>query len=369
MIGILASSGAWAESNVGLALLLAVGLLLINAVFVAYEFAVIAARRATIEAAAGEGRATAQAALDSFRDLSVQLAGAQLGITMASLGLGWVAEPAVASIFETLVGDTLPHDASRVLSFAVALALVVFLHLVIGEMVPKNIAIARPELTLRFLVLPYRAYLAVVRPVVRLLNALANVGCRLVGVEPRDEIVAAHSAAELAAIVTHASEEGAIEADSAALMRSALDFAERPVGEIARGFDELTMIRFGATAAQAEHAVGVSGQNRIPILRFGDPSGGFMGYVHVKDLLPIEGAGRFDHVPKSLIREMASVEINDPLIGALRKLRGLNQQLAVVSCGPEPVGFVSVEEIIGALVQGAAPPDFDTEPAVDAERD
>ena len=341
--------------SLALSLLAAAGLLLVNALFVAYEFAVIAARRATIETAAEQGRATAQAALDSFRDLSVQLAGAQLGITIASLGLGRVGEPAVASILEAFAGDALPHDLVRYGSFALALTIVVFLHLVIGEMVPKNIAIAQPEPTLRMLVLPYRAYLTVMKPVVYLLNAMANVGCRLVGVEPRDELVAAHSAAELAAIVTHASEEGAIEADSAALLRSALAFAERPVGEIARSLEDVTTIRLGTTPAQAEHAIRVSGQNRVPIVEPSLEEERFVGYLHVKDLLPIQGQERFLPLPSGLTRRMAVLRADASLIEAVRSLRRVHRQLAVVVDEGGPVGVVSVEEIIRALVQGPAP--------------
>ncbi len=338
--------------SLALSLLAAAGLLLLNALFVAYEFAVIAARRATIETAAEQGRATAQAALDSFRDLSVQLAGAQLGITIASLGLGRVGEPAVASILESLAGDALPHDLVRFGSLALALTIVVFLHLVIGEMVPKNIAIAQPEPTLRMLVLPYRAYLTVMKPVVYLLNAMANVGCRLVGVEPRDEMIAAHSAAELAAIVTHASEEGAIEADSAALLRSALAFAERPVGEIARPLEDVTTIRLGTTPAQAEHAIQVSGQNRVPIIAPSLEEERFVGYLHVKDLLPIEGADRFLPLPSALTRRMAVLRADVSMIEALRSLRRVHRQLAVVVSDHGPIGVVSVEEIIRGLVQG-----------------
>ncbi len=346
----LSDGEALSGANLGYSLAAAVGLLMLNAVFVAYEFAVIAARRATIEAAAEQGRATAQAAMDSFRDLSVQLAGAQLGITIASLGLGWVGEPAVGSILESIVGDAVPHDVARIGSFAVALTIVVFLHLVVGEMVPKNIAIARPEPTLRILVLPYRAYLTVMKPVVYFLNTLANLGCRLVGVEPRDELVAAHSAAELAAIVTHSSEGGGIDADSADLLRSALSFAERPVGEIARSLDEVTTIRLGTTAEQAEHAIEISGQNRVPIVAPALGEERFVGYLHVKDLLPIQGPDRLLPLSSTFTRRMAVVRDDWSMIDALRSLRRAHRQLAVVVDDDGPVGVVSVEEIIRALV-------------------
>ncbi len=340
--------------NLGFSMAIAVGLLLLNALFVAYEFALIAAKRTLIDAAAEQGRVTARAARDSFGDLSLHLAGAQLGITISSLALGRVGEPAVASILEPLVGGVVPEELATVTSLVLALTAVVFLHLVVGEMVPKNIAIAQPEPTLRILVLPYRAYLAIMKPVVRLLNAMANLGCRLVGVEPRDELVTSHSAAELAAIVSHSSAEGAIEADSAALLHSAISFAERPVGEIATKLDDVTVIRAGTTPAQAEQAVEVSGQTRIPIVArsLGDEQ--FVGYLHAKDLLPIEGRDRFVPLPNDLTRQMAVLRADLKLIEALRSLRRAKQQLAVVVGDQGPSGVVSVEEIIRALVRGPA---------------
>lgn len=345
------------SNAIALSLIGTVGLLLINAVFVAYEFAVIAARRATIEAAAEQGKATAKAALDSFQDLSLQLAGAQLGITMASLGLGWVGEPAVASVLEALLGDSLPHRVTSIGSFAVALAIVVFLHLVIGEMVPKNIAIARPEPTLRLLVLPYRAYLAVVRPLVFLLNAMANLGCRLVGVEPRDELVASHSAAELADIVTHSSAEGAIESDTSELLRTALLFAEMPIGDIARPLTEDSTLRLGSTASQAERIVELSGRNRVPVVVRANGDTRIEGYLHAKDLLRVPSESRHSPLSPELMRRMAVLEASMPLIEALRSLRRTKRQMAVVvvshgGIAKNTLGVLSLEDIVSVLVQG-----------------
>ncbi|MDQ4028542.1 MAG: CNNM domain-containing protein, partial [Actinomycetota bacterium] len=171
-------------------LVAALALLLANGFFVGAEFALIAARRTRIEQLAAEGNARAATALASIRELSFMLAGAQLGITMASLGLGFVAEPAVAHAIESgLQGIVeLPQGLLHSISFVVALGIVVFFHMVVGEMAPKNIAIAEPERTALWLALPMRVYVNVFRPFIYLLNAAANGALRLMRVDPIDEV-------------------------------------------------------------------------------------------------------------------------------------------------------------------------------------
>ncbi len=337
------SADAWA-------ILAAVLLILANGVFVAYEFALIAAKRSSFEAAAERGVRTAKLAVSSFSDLSSQLAGAQLGITMASLGLGYVGEPALAHIIESLLGTSVSEEVGRVIGFTVGLGIVVFLHLVVGEMIPKNLAIAAPDATLRWLLIPYRAYLVVFRPLVRLLNGMAAVGCRLIGVEPRDELVSAHSAAELAAIVAASSEGGAIEADSAGLLSGALEFAQRPVGDVATPLAELATIRDGATASQVEQVVRRTGQTRLPILSAARGEVRLLGYVHAKDLLGIDRSQRATPLSAEHTRPMVVVNADRSLIEVLRAMRRLRRQLAVVNGPDGPVGVVSVEQIIRALI-------------------
>ncbi len=332
-------------------LVLAVILIIANGFFVAYEFALLAAKRASFEAGAEQGRTTDKASLAAMSDLSTQLAGSQLGITMASLGLGYVAEPAFAALLERALGTTLSPGVTGTVSFFTALAISVFLHLVIGEMIPKNIAIARPVGTVRLLVFPYRLYNFVFRPFVSLLNSIANVGTRMFGVEPTDEIAVSHSTAELAAIVTESSLGGGIEADSAELLQGVLDFAERPIGEIARPLDEWATIRFGATAANAEAVVKASGQTRIPIVAPTLGESRLVGYLHAKELLRIAPEDRAQPLPSSLTRQMAVIREDRPLVEALRILRRMRRQLAVVVSSDGPIGIVAVDEVIRALVE------------------
>lgn len=339
-----------ATSTIVWSLVAAAVLILLNGFFVAWEFAILAARRSSFEAGAEQGRAVDKAAQSAFSDLSLQLAGAQLGITMATLVLGFVGEPAIDALLLRAIGDGLSEDVRTVVAFGVALAIVSFLHLVVGEMIPKNIAIAAAEPTVRWLVMPYRAYLLAFGPVVKLLNALANGGCRLIGVEPRDEIVASHSVAEITAIVARSTEEGAIEGESAELLRGALDFAERPVSEVCRTLDDVATIRLGATVAHAEATVRQTGQTRIPVVAPALGAERFVGYLHAKDLLGFDTADRRQLVPESLVRRMAVLDHDEPLVEALRVLRRRRRHLALIVDADGPIGVVSVEEIVRALV-------------------
>ncbi|MEZ5343635.1 MAG: CNNM domain-containing protein [Acidimicrobiales bacterium] len=301
----------------------------------------------------GAGKSSAKSAVNAMSDLSMHLAGAQLGITMASLALGYLGEPALAALIEKGLGQVLSPELTHGIGFATALSIVVLLHLVIGEMVPKNIALVTPDRTTRVLVLPYRVYLTIFRPAVRFLNALAAAGCRAIGVEPRDEVLAAHSAQELAEIVTHSSEGGAIEADNAELLRVAIKFAEQPVSSVARPLDEVQTLRLGSTAAQAERVVHASGQTRIPLAAATLGSVRFVGYFHAKDLINLSASERMLPLPSTATRRMAVVKHDRSLIEVLRVLRGLRRHLAVVvDADGEPIGIASIEDVIRALAVG-----------------
>ena len=350
------ASGNAAGLSTGWSLTAAVVLIILNGFFVAYEFAMIAAKRSAFEAAAEEGRRISKAAVDAMSDLSMQLAGAQLGITMATLGLGYVGEPVLAGVLEGWLEQQLSENALRVISFVIALFIVSFLHLVVGEMVPKNIAIARPEPTVRWLVLPAKAYVGLFRPIILLLNTLANLGCRLVGVEPRDELSASHSSAELSSIFYMSSMGGGIESDSADRLRGALDFAERTVGDAARPLAETATIPRGATFAAAERAIVQHGVTRLPVSSVTRGVTRIVGYVHAKDLL-VADADRHSPMPDSLRRAMVVVEPSTTLVQVLRMLKQQRLQMALVTEQNGPVGVISMEEIVEALTVEPPQPD------------
>jgi len=335
----------------GAYLLAAFGLLLANAFFVAVEFAVLASRRTKLETMADEGSAAARFALQALGDVNRQLAGAQLGITMASLVLGFVAEPAVARLVEGAIESVveLPAGVLHSIGFAVALLIVVFLHMVVGEMVPKNIAIAAPERTLLALALPNRAYVWLVRPVLVVLNGLGNWIVRRLGVEPRDEIGTTASAEELLLVLAASKEEGLIEDVAHQLMTGALDLGVRRLGDVTVPMDDVVWIRREATTAEAEALVDRSGHTRLVVV--GDAPDDVLGFVHAKDLLTVPAESRDRPLPLSRVRRMLVLPATTSLDDALLTMRRNRIQMATVTGEQgESIGIVTLEDVIEALV-------------------
>jgi CBS domain containing-hemolysin-like protein len=323
-------------------------LLLANAYFVAVEFALVTSRRERLEPLAASGRRTAAVALGSMRHLSLQLAGAQLGITMASLGLGYVAEPAFSHVFESWFGPLgLPDAAEHGVAFGIALLLVTFLHLVIGEMVPKNLAIARPEPTLLALALPNRLFVLVFGPLIRLLNAVANGAVRLVGLEPKEELASAHTPEELAMVLAQSRAEGTIEGSQADLLTGALDLAERPVREVMVGRDDIVALTLRTTMAEVQRLVNERGHSRLPVV--GSGLDDIVGFVHVKDLLRVTDP----RAPISLrrLRRMLVVDEGAALADVLLQMQSSRLHLAsVVDSERHTVGLVSLEDVLESMV-------------------
>ncbi|MGH8873763.1 MAG: hemolysin family protein [Acidimicrobiia bacterium] len=333
------------------ALLVAVALLLANGFFVGAEFAIIAARRNRIEQLAAEGRLSARLALASMRELSTMLAGAQLGITMASLGLGYVAEPAVARFIEAGLGTVvdLPTGVLHAISFPVALTIVVYLHMVIGEMVPKNIAIAEPERSVLWLAVPFRIYAVMFRPVIRFLNWLANMSLRAMGVPPREELETVHTAEDLAVILAEARREGMIEDFDHRLLSSALYFSQRDAGEVMVPRTEMVGAPITTSAAEIEALMVESGHSRVPLYR--ESLDDVAGFVHAKDLLKVPVDGRHHPVPPEVVRSLVVVPETirlDPLLVELRRRRA--QMALIVDEHGGTAGLVTIEDVVEELV-------------------
>jgi CBS domain containing-hemolysin-like protein len=332
-------------------LLLALFLLLANGFFVAVEFALIASRRTKLEALADDGSARARLARGSMGHLNLQLAGAQLGITMASLLLGYVAEPAVAGLIEDALDAVvdLPSGVVDTIGFIVALTIVAFLHMVIGEMVPKNVAIADPERTMLALAVPNRAYVTVFGPVLRILNALSNAGVRLLGVEPRDELATAASAEELAAMLGASRDEGLIEDVAHQLLTGALDLGDRGIATVMVPPDRVVWLPRTATPAEAEALVVASGHTRLLVAGAGVDD--LLGFVHAKDLLTLSGPARHRPLPLGRVRRMLVVEARTSLDDALLAMQQARVHVAVVTDGEgRTLGIATLEDVIEALV-------------------
>jgi CBS domain containing-hemolysin-like protein len=341
--------------------LLALFLLIANGFFVGAEFALIAARRTRIEELASEGDRRATLALASIRELSLMLAGAQLGITMASLALGYVAEPAVAHGLENLIGSAveLPEGVLNSISFVIALSIIVFLHMVIGEMAPKNIAIARPEQSALWLALPMRLFVNLLRPVIRLLNALANGGLRIMRVEPVDELATVHTATEISHMISESAEQGVLGKFKETLLSGAIELGQRVAASAMIPRPEMTAIPISATPAEIEKLSIETGYTRFPV--YEEDLDHITGFIHTKDLLRVLESKRDQTLDPSLIRQMLVVPESRRLGPLLVDMRRERSHIAlVVDEHGGTAGIVTLEDVLEELV-GEIQDEYDPE--------
>ena len=332
-------------------LAIAVVLLVLNGFFVGAEFALIAARRSKIERLAEGGSKRANVALRSVKELSLMLAGAQLGITMASLGLGAVAEPAVAHLIEGGLESVvhLSPALTKSVSFVIALTIVVFFHMVIGEMAPKNIAIAEPEKSALWLAIPFRFYTVLFRPFIWLLNVIANAGVRLVGVEPRDELDDVHSSSEIGILIAESARGGYIDRFEHRLLSGAISFSERDVASVMIPRTDVAGISHTATMDELEQHVLETGHSRFPV--YVKNLDTIIGFVHAKDLLRVADDERDQPIPRRLMRTMLVVPESLKLHPLLVKMRSNRQHFAVVlDEHGGTAGIVTLEDLLEELV-------------------
>ncbi|GJF14882.1 membrane protein [Mycolicibacterium cyprinidarum] len=339
-----------------LGVLLMVLLLGANAFFVASEFALISARRDRLEALAEHGKKSAITVIRAGENLSLMLAGAQLGITVCSILLGRAAEPAIAHLLEVPFGllgipDTLLHTVS----FLVALAIVVTLHVLLGEMVPKNIAIAGPESTAMLLIPVYLVYIRAARPFIAVYNWCANVTLRAFGVEPKDELDVTVSTVELSEMIAESLSEGLLDPEEHTRLTRALQIRNRVVNDVAIPLHQIRAVpeaREGAgpTVGALEEALTETGYSRFPVT---DSGGAFIGYLHIKDVLPLVAAPHDDAtvVDSSMVRRLPRVPASLPLPDALSRLRRTNSHLALVTTTDGDVtAMVALEDLVEDLV-------------------
>ena len=331
-------------------LVIAVVLLLLNGFFVGAEFALIAARRSKIEQLAAEGNRKAKVALRSVRELSFMLAGAQLGITMASIGLGAVAEPAVASLIEGGLEQTpLPEAALHSIAFVIALTIVVFLHMVIGEMAPKNIAIAEPERSALLVAAPFRVFTTLFKPFIYLLNLIANGGVRLLGVEPKDELHNVHTSAELGIVISESARGGVIDRFEQRLLSGAIAFSERDAASVMIPRTDMVAIDVTTTPAGIEHLALETGHSRFPV--YVDNLDNVIGFFHAKDLLKVKDADRVRPFSRRLVRQMLIVPESLKLHPLLLNMRRGRQHVALVlDEHGGTAGMVTLEDLLEELV-------------------
>ncbi|QNE76253.1 DUF21 domain-containing protein [Streptomyces finlayi] len=325
--------------------------LLTNAFFVAAEFALIAVRRSQIEPAARQGHTRAQITLWGLEHISQMMATAQLGITVSSLVLGAVAEPAIAHLLEPgFEAAHVPHALVHPAAFVIALSAATYAHMLIGEMIPKNIALAEPAKTALLLGPPLVALTRALRPLVFSINAFANALLRLLKVETRDEVESVFTDDELARLVEASSAAGLLSAADSERLRDALELGTRPVGEIVLPTQKMHTVDHTITPAGLERIAVAAKLSRFPVT---GPAGAVLGYLHIKDTLGV--ADRDKPFPRTALHPVTRIRIETPLDDTLTALRAADSHLAAVTGEAGVViGYVTMEDVLEELVGPAA---------------
>lgn len=330
-----------------LQLLIGLLTLVLNAFFVGAEFALISVRRSQIDPHAQQGDRRARSVLWALEHLSALLAAAQLGITLCTLVLGAVAEPAIAHLLEPffhVVG--LPLGLVHPVSFVIALTVATYLHMLFGEMVPKNVALAEPVRTVLLLGPPLVALARTLRPVIFGVNSLANGVLKLMRVEPTGEVAATFSDAELARMVSDSSEAGLLDDRSTERLRDALELGRRRVRDVVLPMDQVVKAQLGVTPEELEELAARTGFSRFPVV---DDSGRILGYLHVKDALD----ARPRDVPfrPDQLRPIPRVRSHTPLDDVLTAMRDSSTHLAaVIAADGRLEGLVTMEDVLRELV-------------------
>jgi CBS domain containing-hemolysin-like protein len=333
--------------------LLTVLLLGANAFFVGSEFALISARRDRLEALAEQGKHSAVTVIRAGENLSLMLAGAQLGITVCSILLGRVGEPAVAHLLEgpfhvVGISDTVLHTVS----FVIAISIVVVLHVLLGEMVPKNIAIAGPESSAMLLVPAYLLWIRAARPFIAFYDWCARVSLRAVGVKAKTELENTVSMVELSEMIAESRSVGLLDPEEHTRLSRALQIRNRVVADVAIPVGDIHAVAVaregtGPTVGAIQRALAETGYSRFPVVTGDDQ---FVGYVHIKDVLPLVHDAD-SVVDSSMVRPLPSVPEALPLPDALSRLRRSNSHLALVTAADGSVtAMVALEDLVEDLV-------------------
>ncbi|MFD3722412.1 hemolysin family protein [Streptomyces sp. NPDC058674] len=327
-------------------LLIGLATLLVNAFFVGAEFALISVRRSQIEPYAEQGDRRARAVLWGLEHLSALMAAAQLGITLCTLVLGIVAEPAIAHLLAPLLDLVgVPAGLTHAISFVVALALATYLHMLFGEMVPKNVALAEPVRTALLLGPPLVALTKGLRPVIFAINAFANAVLRLLRVEAKDEVAATFSDDELARMVKDSSAAGLLDGRASERLHDALELGRRPVNDVVLPADRVVTALEGITPAGLERLSAESGYSRFPVT---DGRHRILGYLHVKDALDADA--HEEPFPVSALRAIAQVRAQTPLDDVITAMRRSRTHLAaVLGADGTLTGLVTMEDALREL--------------------
>jgi CBS domain containing-hemolysin-like protein len=324
-------------------------LLIVNAFFVGAEFAVISARRSQIEPKAEAGSKAAKTTLWAMEHATLMLATSQLGITVCSLVILNVSEPAIHHLLEIPLGLTsLSGEAIGIIAFVTALLLVTFLHVVLGEMVPKNISFSVPTRAALILAPPLVMVARIFNPVIWTLNGIANSILRLFKVEPKDEATSAYTLDEVANIVEQSTRDGVL-SDTSGTLTAAFEFTAKTVADVEVPVSEMVLLPASSTPADIQEAVAKHGFSRYILTNDdGEPT----GYLHLKDVMDLTTPASFhEAVPAKRIRRLASAFSGSELEDALATMRRTGAHVArVFDAAGNTTGVLFLEDIIEELV-------------------
>ncbi|KRF11565.1 hypothetical protein ASG90_17755 [Nocardioides sp. Soil797] len=332
-----------------LLLALAVGLVLACGVFVAAEFSLVTVDRSAVAKAAAEGDAGALGVQKSLRALSTQLSGAQVGITVTNLAIGFLAEPAIAALLrEPLESTGIPGGMVHPIAIGVALAVSTAMTMIYGELVPKNLAIAKPMETARATAGLQRAFTTVNKVPIRILNNSANMIVRRLGIEPQEELRSARTTNELASLIARSADQGTLDADTAELMERSVEFGSRSAGEIMTPRVRTSSVEATDRASAVIELARSTGHSRFPVL---DDQDAVVGTVHVKHAvaLPLHerATTRIKHIMVKPIVVPDSLRL-DPLLALLRR-DGFQMAVVLDEYGGQ-AGIVTLEDVVEEIV-------------------
>lgn len=335
--------------SVELSLLLAVGTLLGNAFFVGAEFALVSARRTSVELKALSGSRLAKITLVGMEQVSLMLAGAQLGVTLCSLIFGAVGEPLVAHALEGPFHQLgMPDMLLEPISFIIALTFMVYLHVVIGEMVPKNLSLAASTRAALLLVPPLYFGVRLTKPIIVALNAVANGCVRLLGITPRREIRSSFDRDEVAGFVKESHREGLLSKDEEQLLSGTLDLEERTIARIILPLESVVITSQKPTPSEIDKLCQKTGYSRFPVP---DEKGKLRGYIHLKDMLRVTDSQHTKPLADKLIRPLASVKQSTSLRNTLAMMQKTGSHIAQVSGAKGAIlGIVMLEDVLEELV-------------------
>jgi len=333
-------------------LLVTILLLLGNAFFVGAEFALIASRRTAIEPLAATSR-RARLALRAMNEIPLMIAGSQLGITICSLALRAIAEPALAHLLDTPFEAVGLGRAAHPVAFVLALGIVVFAHTVVGEMVPKNLTLAGPERAVLWLGPPMYGFCVATKPVLQAMRWASRLILQIWHIEATDAVKTVFTAEELAGLVGQARTEGLLDREEHARITGALALSQRTAADALRPWSKVVSVAEDVSPAALEVLATRTRRSRFPVVERATRR--VLGFVHVKDVLGIVGPQRRAPIQLDLIRPLAVVPPDRTLADLLLAMRRERRHIVLVSDGRRPLGIVTLDDVLNAVVGEPVP--------------